>query len=157
MIRKGDRMKKCRYIFMIVGVVLLSGCTKRGEIKEISYTTSGFGIILKAITVNTEERTKKIFINDDYTKGGAPREMSEIPEEEFDVYDINDVETLMKEMNKANILHWKDRYDNKNIMDGEQWSLTVTYKEGKTKSIYGSNDKPRKLDELIRVLFDTEE
>ncbi|MBM7687983.1 hypothetical protein BCR24_00885 [Enterococcus ureilyticus] len=150
-------MKKYRYLVMIVGVILLSGCTKKEEIKEISYTTSSFGIIVKAITVNTEERTKKIFINNDYTKGGAPRKMSEIPEEEFDIYDINDVEEIFKEIDKVDIPHWKERYMNKHIMDGYQWSLIVKYKSGEMKTSSGSNDKPKKFDELIHVLFDTKE
>ncbi|OJG93236.1 hypothetical protein RV15_GL001268 [Enterococcus silesiacus] len=145
---------------MLAVIVLFSGCTnreERKEIKEISYMTSSFGVLSKAVEVNIEDATKKIFINNDYSRSGVPNKIENIPESDFEIYRISDIRKFEGKINKMRISNWKEKYVNKDIMDGYQWSLTIKYKDGEAKSIYGSNDQPKKYDELIRVLFNTEE
>lgn len=152
-------MKKYRYLVMIFAVLILSGCSKEEQTKEITeilYTTSSFGVITQVIKVDMDDATKKIFINPEYSKGGAPREIGDIPEHDFEMHEICEVGKFEKEINKTGIFNWKEKYVNKNIMDGYQWSLAINYKDGQSKSMYGSNDKPKKYDELISVLFNTE-
>ncbi len=46
-----------------------------------------------------------------------------------------------------------DRYENKNVMDGGGWSLTVNYKNGKSKLSTGSNASPTSVFSKCAVAF----
>lgn len=37
---------------------------------------------------------------------------------------------------------WDDRYENRNILDGEEWKIKVTYEDGEAREIIGVNAHP---------------
>ena len=46
---------------------------------------------------------------------------------------------------------WDKRYNNPDILDGEQWELVITMTGGRTRSYYGSNAYPPYWKELKRL------
>ena len=49
---------------------------------------------------------------------------------------------FISSLNEINILHWKNKYDNNIVLDGEQWEIWIKYNTTKQKKIYGSNEYP---------------
>lgn len=148
-------MKKINWIIMILIVLFLGACTKKEDITEIKiiyYETSSFGVISQARVVDMENGVIKNFSNREYRKGGTPMSISEIEEAEFDIYKIDDVTKFEKKFKNSGFFKWEKKYIDNNIMDGSQWSLKVEFKDGSSKSVFGSNLKPLNFNEVISTL-----
>ena len=48
---------------------------------------------------------------------------------------------------------WQDEYSDNDILDGTQWSLKISFDNGKNKEIFGSNKYPDNF-EAMKKLFD---
>ncbi|WP_217437534.1 hypothetical protein [Paenibacillus sp. JMULE4] len=48
-------------------------------------------------------------------------------------------------------IDWKPRYVDKNVLDGTQWGLEVTFENGTTIKRHGSNDYPPHWNKLIKL------
>ena len=46
---------------------------------------------------------------------------------------------------------WKSKYENKNMIDGTEWKLQITYKNGEIKQYVGKNDFPANFEYLDRI------
>jgi len=46
---------------------------------------------------------------------------------------------------------WKDKYQNNNFVDGIEWKLQITYKNGETKNYFGKNDFPNNFEYLDKI------
>lgn len=124
------------------------------KISSLDYTTSGFGIIIEAVKVDMKNHSKKIYINDNYTKKPSFNSIEQIEEKEFVSYEMNDIKSVEKDIQSTNVANWKDKYVDEQIMDGCQWSLNIKYEDGGIKHIYGSNKTPRKYEKLRKILLD---
>ncbi len=75
----------------------------------------------------------------DYTKGFCPEKISNpiaLTAEESDKLDA-----LFSELNFEK---WKDKYENHDILDGEEWKIKVTFADGTKRDIFGMNARPRR-------------
>ena len=52
-------------------------------------------------------------------------------------------EKLIETLNKIKFLTWKKEYDDKEMLDGTQWTILVTYNGNLKKKVYGSNAYPK--------------
>ena len=49
---------------------------------------------------------------------------------------------------------WAKDYSDPTVLDGTQWELEITYKDGKTRKYEGSNNFPRTFDDLRKLVGD---
>lgn len=49
---------------------------------------------------------------------------------------------------------WKSKYENTNIIDGIEWQLQITYKNGETKYYFGKNDFPSNFEYLDKIKYE---
>ena len=70
---------------------------------------------------------------------------------ECEILEISKKEFL-DEFQKLNIGMWAKNYSDPTILDGTQWNLEITYKDGKTRKYWGSNDFPRTFDSLSKLV-----
>lgn len=49
---------------------------------------------------------------------------------------------------------WKNKYEDNSIMDGTEWKLQITYKNGEIKEYYGKNDFPNNFEYLDKIKND---
>lgn len=49
---------------------------------------------------------------------------------------------------------WKNKYENINIIDGIEWQLQITYKNGETKHYFGKNDFPSNFEYLDKIKYE---
>lgn len=65
-------------------------------------------------------------------------------------------ESFLQEFGKLHIGEWRKSYQTERfgitILDGEQWSLKIKYKDGKRTTFDGSNAYPYNFQELLEVL-----
>lgn len=147
----------CTFLLLLC-CVLLSSCSSKSKGKQIevlSYEASSFGVIGKAAVINFEERSQKIFINEAYRKGGRPNEIDQIPDKSFETYKIKNVEQFRKKIKTTNVDRWQKKYIDTRMMDGLQWNIKIQYTDQTSKTIYGSNDAPKEMEELEQLLFDS--
>lgn len=64
---------------------------------------------------------------------------------------LRDRQKFLKRFNLIPIDKWKNEYLNKNVLDGIQWELTVTYEDGTKKQTYGSNAYPKGYSRLKKL------
>jgi len=53
---------------------------------------------------------------------------------------------FVKQIIDLNILAWKEKYNDPDILDGEQWGVYIKFFDGKTIEIQGNNDYPKEWD-----------
>ncbi|MDT3698850.1 MAG: hypothetical protein RO469_05425 [Thermincola sp.] len=58
---------------------------------------------------------------------------------------------FMHDLFRCYIIDWKQRYVDKNVLDGTQWELTIELNKGKKLRKYGSNDYPPHWKKLLAV------
>lgn len=46
---------------------------------------------------------------------------------------------------------WKNIYENNSILDGGEWKLEITYKDGEIKHYYGKNEFPNNFEYLDKI------
>lgn len=68
------------------------------------------------------------------------------------IFSEEENEKFFSEIDKIGITSWKKRYENYEILDGEQWVLRYRETGQKVKTIEGSNDYPAKWKDLIRII-----
>jgi len=49
---------------------------------------------------------------------------------------------------------WENKYVNNNIIDGTEWQLQITYKNGKTKHYLGRNSFPDNFEYLDKIKYE---
>jgi hypothetical protein len=59
--------------------------------------------------------------------------------------------TFWNEIEKTSLWHWKEHYDNLNILDGYSWSVKIEIGNYSIES-YGSNDAPKDFKEFLNAL-----
>lgn len=62
------------------------------------------------------------------------------------------IKSLQKRIADLHLEDWKDEYADNDILDGTQWSLKISFDNGKSKEIYGSNEYPNNF-EAMKNLF----
>jgi len=70
-------------------------------------------------------------------------------------FEISKVEwnEFIDEIINVNILTWKKRYSDPNIMDGTQWEININFQNGKKIEIHGNNDYPKEWDKFYEVVI----
>jgi hypothetical protein len=53
-----------------------------------------------------------------------------------------DIEAFYKQCDKLGFTSWDDEYVDHMIADGHRWRVVITYADGSTKTVFGSNDYP---------------
>ncbi|WP_418790897.1 hypothetical protein [Phosphitispora sp. TUW77] len=59
--------------------------------------------------------------------------------------------SFLQDLFRCYIIDWKQRYVDKNVLDGTQWELTIEFDKGKKLRKYGSNDYPPHWKKLLAV------
>lgn len=67
---------------------------------------------------------------------------------------LRDRRRFLKRFNLIRIDKWKNDYLNKNVLDGYQWELKVTYADGTQKISGGSNAYPKEFSRLKNLFND---
>lgn len=49
---------------------------------------------------------------------------------------------------------WENKYENDNVLDGMEWQLVITYKNGDRKHYYGKNDSPINFEYLDKIKYE---
>lgn len=63
------------------------------------------------------------------------------------------IKSLQKRIADLHLEDWQDEYSDNEILDGTQWSLKISFDNGKSKEIFGSNKYPDNF-EAMKKLFD---
>ena len=103
-------------------------------LKRFSYSNFCY---LATELVDLKIHSKKGLYVVEYSKGFAPEKVFEpitLTAEESDKLD-----ELFSELH---IDRWNDRYENLNILDGEEWTIKVTFTDGSKREIHGMNARP---------------
>lgn len=122
------------------------------QIQTITYESFGWGTLAKAVTIDFNREEKQWYTNAEFPKNDF-QSMDEVPETLLEYEPLDSVDDLHQEIAATNVSSWKKNYTKKNMEDGYQWSVSIVYRDGTTKTIHGSNAKPRKYDELAALLF----
>ena len=69
---------------------------------------------------------------------------------------LRDRQKFLKRFSIINVDKWKEEYLNKNVLDGIQWKLSVTYGDGSKKQVYGSNSFPKGYNRLKKLFEEIE-
>ncbi|MFD1900665.1 hypothetical protein GQR36_12950 [Enterococcus termitis] len=80
---QGEYSRSFYLLALLLIIVFLVSCRDRlneKKIANLTYETSSFGVISEAAIIDLDEKTQKIFNNEDFRKGGEPNEITEIPE-----------------------------------------------------------------------------
>ena len=69
--------------------------------------------------------------------------------------DLNEeqIKSLQERIADLHLEDWQDEYSDNDILDGTQWSLKISFDNGKSKEIFGSNKYPDNF-EAMKKLFD---
>ena len=67
---------------------------------------------------------------------------------------LRDRRKFLKRFSLINVEKWKEDYLNKNVLDGYQWGLKVTYNDGTQKISGGSNAYPKEFGRLKKLFND---
>ena len=60
---------------------------------------------------------------------------------------------LLKELSSIQIGEWRTKYDNRDIMDGVQWSVDIEYENDlKPRHYWGSNKFPYNFDSFLEIM-----
>jgi len=54
-------------------------------------------------------------------------------------------------VNDIKVFKWNKNYANDNVLDGEEWRLTVHYKSGRSRGFFGMNAYPSNFKEFVKL------
>ncbi|TLG74302.1 hypothetical protein [Culicoidibacter larvae] len=147
-------MKKTYLSILAVLILLVSGCVGtqpplEQNIESIEISHSSFGWAGQEYLID--------FINNSFysyqsEKIGEGRDESAKNAGYTYIGSLNDVNGFYQTAEQLDFFNWQERYDNLEIMDGHQWSITITYHDGASKHISGSNAYPKNW-ELMGAVF----
>ena len=113
-------------------------------IKEFTYSNMAY---LEACLVDLKIEFKRDHYEVYYKNGYCPEK---IPESI--VLNETDSDKLDEFFAELNIKRWKANYINNYILDGESWTINVTFFDGTTREIRGSNHYPTKWPKFKAML-----
>ena len=154
-------MKKLQLIFLCILMIALCGCSKKEEPEEIVIMVEPMEITLFSFT-HSGMSTEQCFL---YSAEKTDEGIRLYTEELFSggliidtIVDEPILEQLSGIADKYHLNRW-DGFDknNKHVMDGTCFSLSVTFADGKTISAHGNNSFPDGYDDAkqeICALFE---
>ena len=140
-------MKKCQLLFVLILMIALCGCSKKAELlEEVQAQGETMEITLFSFT-HTGMSTEECFLySAEQTEDGIRLYTEELFSGGLIVDTIVD-EPVLEQLGEIAGKYRLDRWDgfdknNKHVMDGNNFSLSVTLADGKTILAHGNNSFP---------------
>ena len=117
------------------------------ELTKIKVQHRSFGHVEYDYTLDLEENTLTAFTSGHLEGPDVPDKEEILPLEEAAV------ERFLCGPPAARLLEWREVYLHLNYLDGHQWEITLTFQDGETRQILGSNAYPEGWDSLYDALY----
>ena len=117
------------------------------ELTKIKVQHRSFGRVEYDYTLDLEENTLTAFTSGHLEGPDVPDKEEILPLEEAAV------ERFLCGPPAARLLEWREVYLHLNYLDGHQWEITLTFQDGETRQILGSNAYPEGWDSLYDALY----
>lgn len=114
------------------------------EIKEICFWRGGYGDPSGPVIVNLDgEIATRIELPFGYDRGFySDNELEHFMRDESAIEDLMPRAEFLSRFKALGVGLWAREYRDDGVLDGTQWELKITYKDGKKRKYRGSNDFP---------------
>lgn len=116
------------------------------ELTQVAVRHSSFGMVEVRYTLDLAEDSLEILSPATFGREEETRETRAL--------DPNAVAAFLASPAVESMLGWGELYYNMNVMDGHQWAVTLTFSDGTSRDINGSNAYPEGWDLLFDALVD---
>ncbi len=117
------------------------------ELTKIKVQHRSFGRVEYDYTLGLEENTLTAFTSGHLAGPDVPDKEEILPLEQAAV------ERFLCGPAAARLVEWREVYLHLNYLDGHQWEITLTFQDGETRQILGSNAYPEGWDNLYDALY----
>jgi len=159
-------MKKIYFFTLLMTAIVFTGCAQtpekdinaiiapRMDIDQIYVRHSAFASTTSEYKIDLKNKTFWLYygpLGDRKGRDGSLKNEGFTFEKNLE---DEKIQTFLRTADESGMTLWDERYDNRRLMDGHQWSITIIFSDSTQKSIHGSNSYPKTWRKMCEAFYE---